>query len=97
MVEFAYFKEYLCNLYLIINYFHLNLPMPLKLVEKHSPINQRSNFSTSGKSSIYDVFLAIELKQNAQYEPKAENKLLLDALRHGSDSLTSRFDSLSAT
>ena len=71
--------------------------MPPKLVEKYSPINLRSNSSTSGKSTINDVLLAIELMHKAQDELKAENKLLLDALRHGLDSLTSRFDTLSAT
>jgi hypothetical protein len=71
--------------------------MPPKPVEKHSPKNLRSNSSASGKSTIDDVLLAIELMHKAQAELKAENKLLLDALRHGLDSLTSRFDLLSAT
>lgn len=80
---FAYFKEY--------------LQIPPKLVEKYSPINLRSNSSISEKSTINDILLAIELINKVQDELKAENKLLLDALKYGFDSLTSRFNPLSAT
>lgn len=68
--------------------------MPPKPAGKSSPVLTRSSSSTSTNSTIDDVLRAIELMRKDQVKAKSENKLLMDALKHGLDSLTARLDIL---